>query len=105
MIFLATFAQRIKQLREDNNLTLEEFAAIFHTFKPTIWRYEKGEREPSIDFVREVAIHFNVSMDWLAGLSDEREITIIKELSNVYSELSQDKRNEVIDFAKYIKNK
>lgn len=69
---MSSFACRFKQLREENGLSQEELANLFNTYKSTICRYETGKRTPPIDFVKEVAIKFNISMDWLIGTSDER---------------------------------
>mgnify|MGYP000975496795 CR=1 FL=1 len=86
---MPTFKERIKEIREEHNLSLDEFAKIFGTHRPTIWRYEKGERTPTIDFVKMIADYFNVSMDWLAGTSNIKERGINShELGKVFNRLS-----------------
>jgi len=100
---MAKFKDRIKQLREEHGLTLDEFAKIFNTHRPTIWRYEKGERQPTINFVKMVADYFDVSLDWLAGNSDIREKGInASELTRIFNSLSDGGKKEIFRYAQYI---
>lgn len=59
---------RLKDLREDANLTLEQCAKKANVSKNTYIRYENGEREPKFDFIIKLALYYNVSIDYLAGI-------------------------------------
>jgi transcriptional regulator with XRE-family HTH domain len=72
-----TFGSRLKELRESLSMSLEIFAQEMNTYKGNISRYERNLRKPNIDFVRAVAVKFKVSMDWLSGKSDDKNISII----------------------------
>ncbi|TCL61933.1 DNA-binding XRE family transcriptional regulator [Hydrogenispora ethanolica] len=61
------FAQRLKELREENQLTQEQLADQISTSKQVISRYEKNQREPGINIVAKIADFFQVSIDYLAG--------------------------------------
>ena len=65
-------SQRIKQLREEQNLTQEAVSAAADITSRTYIRYEHGEREPSATAVAALARFFGVSADYLLGLKDER---------------------------------
>lgn len=68
------FRTRLKQLRTEKKLTLEEFGEIFSVAKQTTSRWEKGNRLPSIDLISEIADYFNVSIDYLVGRTDNPEV-------------------------------
>lgn len=59
---------RLKDLREDANLTLEQCAKKANVAKNTYIRYENGEREPKFNFIIRLAKYYNVSIDYLAGI-------------------------------------
>lgn len=58
---------KIRELREDHDLTQAECAKIFFVSKNTYIRYETGEREPPFDFMIRIAEYYKVSLDELAG--------------------------------------
>lgn len=61
---------RLKDLREDNDLTQEECARIAFISKNSYIRYEKGERTPPLDTVKLFAEYYNVSIDYIAMITD-----------------------------------
>lgn len=65
---------RIRDLREDNDISQTKCAEIFYVSKNTYIRYETGERIPPIDFIERVADFYKVSIDWICGRTDKREI-------------------------------
>ncbi len=62
--------KRIRDLREDSDLTQTELAKILHMHKTTYVRYESGERELPLNIAILLAKHYGVSLDYLAGLQD-----------------------------------
>lgn len=63
---------RLRELREDNDLTQDECARIVFISKNSYIRYEKGERIPPLDIVKKFAEYYGVSIDYIAKLSDIR---------------------------------
>jgi len=59
---------RIRDLREDKDLTQKEIAEILHMHKNTYIRYESGEREVPFNIAILLAKFYNVSLDYIAGL-------------------------------------
>lgn len=58
--------KRIKELRAEKGLTMEEFGKLFNVNKSTVLRWEKGGVEkPSM--VKQIAVYFGISKAWLAG--------------------------------------
>jgi len=68
---------KIKQLRQENKLTQYEFGALFGLYDSTISLYETGKRTPEYGIVMKIADHFNVSIDWLLGRVENKELIVI----------------------------
>lgn len=63
--------QRIRDLREDNDLTQEDVAKILITTQQQYGRYENGLREIPVHHLITLCKYYNVSADFLLGLTDE----------------------------------
>ncbi len=61
---------RIRELRLKNHITQTELAKKIHVSPQVISKYEKNERKPKIDKLQSLANFFNVSVEYLMGLSD-----------------------------------
>ncbi|MCD3194207.1 helix-turn-helix transcriptional regulator [Clostridium botulinum C] len=94
---MATFGERLKQLRTDKNLTLDELKDYLNTTKASLSRYENNKREPKIDFANKVASFFNVSLDYILGATDEKhsDQTNIKNKEELSKELALKLINEL----------
>lgn len=66
------FSKRLKELRNDMNLTQKQFAEKVGTTSVTISAYENNAKKPSLEIVKDIAEKCNVSLDWLCGLSDKK---------------------------------
>ena len=62
--------KRLKDMREDNNLTQAEVAEILQITRQQYQLYESGKRELPIHLFIILAKKYNVSLDYLAGLID-----------------------------------
>lgn len=63
--------KRLKELRNEKGLTQKEVAAALGIHNVTYLHYEKDEREPPLKILAEMANFFEVSTDYLLGLTDE----------------------------------
>lgn len=71
------FSEKIKFLRTEKNWTQEYVAKRLNISAPALSRYESGACEPKdLDMISQFAQLFNVTTDYLLGLSDERVTTI-----------------------------
>ena len=57
--------KRIQQLRKNQSITLEELSEKLNITDRQLRRIEKGESGGSIDLLAEIAVMFNVSLDYL----------------------------------------
>lgn len=64
------FAERLKELRKENNLSQRQMAEILFIKQQSYIRYEKNTSEPSYEMLIVIAKYFKVSTDYLLGLSD-----------------------------------
>ena len=63
---------RLKELREDNDLKQKELAEYLHIKQNTYSQYENGQRQLPIDILIKLAKYYNVSTDYILGLSKEK---------------------------------
>lgn len=68
-MFFLTY-KRIRDLREDADLSQEQLAKILNMLRTTYTRYERGEREIPFNIAILIAKYYNISLDYLAGLSN-----------------------------------
>ena len=64
------FANRLKELRTQQKLSQRYMAEKLHIKQQSYSRYELATGEPSLATLREIAIFFDVSTDYLLGLED-----------------------------------
>lgn len=62
--------ERLKELRLERNLKLREVAEKLNVTIRTISRYEDGTREPSAEMIIKFCKLYDVSADYLLGLTD-----------------------------------
>lgn len=63
--------KRIKELREDRELKQINIANYLKMKQPQYARYESGKREIPIDCLIKLSKLYNVSVDYILGLTDE----------------------------------
>jgi len=63
---------RLQELREEHHLNKKEAAAFLHKKYTTYVNHEKGEREPDSEDLKAYATAYNVSIDYLVGLTNEK---------------------------------
>ena len=57
----------LKKIREDNNLTQEEFAERVLVTRQAVSRWETGETQPNTETLKILSREFNVSINTLLG--------------------------------------
>lgn len=71
--------QRLKQLRVERDLSLDMLVADMNQRYPDIninksmlSRWENGVNDPSLEYAKHISMYFDVSLDYLIGLTDTR---------------------------------
>ncbi len=63
---------RLRDLREDKDLTQKEVADYLHVKQNTYCQYENGQRQIPIECLVALARFYNTSTDYILGLTDEK---------------------------------
>jgi len=105
-----TLGRRIKELRNNKNLTQEELAQKLNTNRPTLSNWELDRTQPGYTMLKKVADFFEVSTDYLlngtsADLLPGGKVAIYVENDKLVdiSELPSEIRQQVLDYIKFIK--
>lgn len=69
------FSERLKRLRMEKGITQKELADRLHISRSTIAGYESLGKEPDGEKLCALADFFEVSVDYLLGVTDSRELT------------------------------
>lgn len=62
---------RIKDLREDRNLTQKDISEYLHVKQNTYSQYENGQRQLPISCLIALAEFYKTSTDYILGLTDD----------------------------------
>lgn len=71
---LQMFADRLRELRASLKITQVEFVDGLGITTAALSAYENNLKNPSISVAKRIAEKYNVSIDWLCGLSDKKNI-------------------------------
>lgn len=103
------FNVRLKQLRQKHKLTQSELADILGLKPTAISNYESKRNEPSFDKLIALSKYFDVSCDYLLGVSDaylpvggEVLDKDIVDFFNLYQQLDADSAKAMRDYANYL---
>lgn len=66
------YYQRLKDLREDIDKTQTQIAEIIKTTQKQYSRWETGEYDIPFEIVIELAKYYNVSIDYIAGITNNK---------------------------------
>lgn len=114
---MSTIGQRIKILRIESKLTQEQFGNIFGIVKSTVSMYENDNSTPDTEMLKKLSKFFNVSIDYLLGLTDIREPAeeLIKkgevsvkppsDIEKIYESLPAEEKEMFEDYAQYLETR
>lgn len=80
---LEKFSYRLTVLLDEHNMSQTQLAKKVGTTNVTICRYINGERIPRIDVASKIASVFNVSLDYLLGISESVDTENLTKNQNV----------------------
>lgn len=70
--------EKLKQLRDERDMSMDNLVADLNQkyelnlTKSMVSRWEANKNDPSLTYARVIVKYFNVSLDWLLGLTDKR---------------------------------
>lgn len=62
------YKHRLKELREDKDITQQDIADILQITRQQYQLYESGEREIKLDKLKSLCLFYGVSSDYILGL-------------------------------------
>lgn len=111
---------KLKELREFHSLTQERAAKIGYISKKSYIRYEMGERVMPLDTAIFYAKYYGVTLDYLAGVSDQtvqtppgntartdipQTVEIVQPLMNTLKRLTDEQQLRLADFLNSMKKR
>ena len=97
------FGKRLKQLRENANITQEELGKKVNLVKSNISMYEKGKRTPSVEILEQMSNIFDVSIDYLLGKTEIKKYNTPfnsnteKKLFEKIKKMSEEQKKKILD--------
>ncbi|WP_311316157.1 helix-turn-helix transcriptional regulator [Domibacillus indicus] len=73
MSIIIGYGEKLKELRLEKNLTMDDAAKIVSVAKSTYAGYESEFRQPSLEKMTLFAHYYNVSVDYILCLTDQKE--------------------------------
>lgn len=70
---MATFSDRLRNIRESLGLTQNEFSKRLNISRVSLTHYEAGDRTPDIDFLTRLHQETGISIYYLLGLTDSKD--------------------------------
>lgn len=68
------YAERIRELRQDNDYTQQKIADILGIAQTTYSQYELEKRPMPIEYLVALCKFYNVSADYMLGLTDKKRL-------------------------------
>ncbi len=104
---------RLKELREEKNLTQNDIAKAINVSQSNIGRWEKGLNEPTATYLVALARYFGCSIDYLLECEEEskmnkKETSLSykeQKLLRAFSQIDDDEKDKIIEDCEYFANK
>jgi len=97
--------KRLQLLRTEKGLTKKQMAEYLRIAESTYGKYELGKREPSLEIIIKLSKFFNVSVDYLLGLTDAKNTEEIMINLNQHSnkKWTKEELREIEIFKEFLK--
>lgn len=80
------FGMRLQELRMSRNLSQAALGKKINRSKSVICAYENNQRIPPLEVLTDIAVFFNVSLDYLVGI-DKNEMVSVEGLDDKQREI------------------
>ncbi|SJZ46101.1 Helix-turn-helix [Pilibacter termitis] len=102
-----TSSERFKKLRKSKGYSIDEFSKLINISTISLNEIETGERLPRADEILKLAIFFEVSSEYIAGITENPTITNEKlaKILCVSKKLNSQNQEIILDFANVLLKK
>lgn len=109
------FGRKLKELRLERKINQSELGEIIGISPSTVGMYERDQRFPDKDILSKIADYFEVSVDYLLGRTDERNVhkekpkldpgvkTIAAHRVNPYEDISEEGINKINEYIEMVR--
>lgn len=108
---MKSFPQRLRKLREERGMLQRELADKLNVSRVAVTQYEQGKRFPEWDTLQKIADLFGVSIDYLLGRVDDRNLSLTNgplaahRTDDPLKDLPEEARKSLEEFQEYILRK
>lgn len=100
MTYMERVGEKIRKLREETSTPQQKIADLLGVTRQSLSLYEKGERTINVEALGKLAEFFNVSADYLLGLSDVKSTEQDMKTACAVTGLSEDALERIHEFTK-----
>ncbi len=98
---------RLKLLREEKELTQADIAKVIYVTSQAYGLYENSKRDIPTEYLIKLSNYFNVSIDYILGKTDVRDIIDSAKIriglsSKDYTEITDTQKKQIEDFARFV---
>ncbi len=94
---MSSFGKKLKECREEKNISQSELARLLSVHHSIIGKYERDEVKPSIDVVKNMAAALDTTVGYLLGESKKQDVlkdtAMLKRLNDIASFPDEDKKH------------
>lgn len=99
-----SFAERLKELRSEKNLTQTELGEKVGINYSTLSDYERGNKaDPYMSTLRTLSNFFEVSIDYLIGESNIKNNELIEKCQELMKKLTDEDIRKVYSYAEFLR--
>lgn len=105
------FRLRLKELRETQRISQKQLSVALNISHGAIGNWESGTRNPNSEYIKKLAEYFDVTTDYLLGIDDKpynkifNPETVEADILNELSNLTDAKKEDVLNYIKFVKTK
>lgn len=99
-----SIGERIRTLREENELKQCDLAQKLRISKNTLSQYETGKRTPDLEILDQIAREFKVSLDYLCGVHNFKYNPRSKSFNSLMMGLGNGSSEEIKKFLAFYKS-
>lgn len=92
---MVKFGEKLRKLRQEKKLSLDDLAIETHSSKSYLWELEKGTKKPSAEKLSELAKYFGVTLDYLMNEDENQPMCTAKRIFTRVSNLSEDDQKKI----------
>lgn len=102
---MADFSDRLKELMQENKMTHQMLADRYDMDRTSVGKWVQGKNRPDLDMLVDLAKLFEVSTDYLTGVSNIRNPYEIKTIAAHHDgeEYSEEEQKAIEEFKEMVK--